>query len=879
MTLAPGTRLGPYEVVALAGAGGMGEVYRARDTRLSRDVALKVLPAHFATDPEARQRFEREARAVSTLSHPAICPLYDVGHHNGLEFLVMEFLEGETLAARLERGPLPLDQVLRYSIDIADALAAAHAGGIVHRDLKPGNVMLTRTGARLLDFGLARSTGPAVGSTPEGLTTAAPITARGTILGTFQYMSPEQVEGREADTRSDLFSFGAVLYEMATGKRAFDGKTTTSVLAAILERDPSPISTLQPLAPAALDDVVRGCLAKSPDERWQTAHDVKLQLQAIRRRLGETAASVVPTGSWRGVRTPRVAWAVTAVALALAAVFAVVALRGGAGPAPIAADAVVRAAILPPTAHSFTPNDFALSPDGQRVAFVAAGADGVSSLWIRSINSSQPTEISGSEGASSPFWSSDSLHVAFFAGGRLMKVEPGGKGVEVVCEATRLAGGGAWNADDVILFSNWLFGPLFRVPATGGTAVPATSVPDDLGGEAHRYPQFLPDGRRFLFTVSWTDEQRGGLYLASLDGAPPELVSPNIRSRAVLAHDRILYVNGGTVFAQRFDTTTARLIGDPDPLLRNEIAWDWRFENMPLRASQTGLLAYQSRQTYQTQLAWFDREGRELGGVGAAGSSAPAFAPDGRRLAVALDGRGTGQPNVWIHDLQRGIPTQLTHTGIDTALAWAGRTGWIVYSSMRETNGIYRREVDGSGQEEQLLESVAHVLVTSASTDGRRVLYMGFGGGVPGLRILDVDTRESTILETGAEGAFSPDGQWVAFTTPLGGVFVRGVDGGARVQVSSGYGAQPRWRADMREIFYIAPDKKLMAVPLAVRDGTIDVGVPVPLFQTRIIQPSLVLFQYDVTPDGQRFLINSLPREDAAAPLTLLVNWTGELGR
>jgi eukaryotic-like serine/threonine-protein kinase len=878
MTLAPGTRLGPYEVLALAGAGGMGEVYRARDTRLGRDVALKVLPERFAADEELRWRFEREARAVSALSHPSICPLYDVGRHEGLDFLVMEFLEGETLATRLKRGPLPLAQVLGYATDIADALAAAHAGGIVHRDLKPGNVMLTRTGARLLDFGLARPSGPAVNATPEDLTTAAPVTARGTILGTFQYMSPEQVEGRDADARSDIFSFGAVLYEMATGQRAFDGKTTTSVVAAILERDPAPVSALQPLAPAAFDDVVRGCLAKAPDERWQTAHDVKLQLQAIRRRLGEAAANVVPAGPGQAVRGPLLAWAVTGVALALAAVFATLALRGG-GTAPTAAVPVVRAAILPPAAHSFTPNDFAVSPDGERVAFVAAGADGVSSLWVRAIDSPQPAEISGSEGASSPFWSPDSRRVAFFAGGRLLRVEPGGKGVAVICEATRLAKGGAWNADDVILFSNMVFGPLWRVTATGGTAVPATSVPDDMPGEAHRYPQFLPDGRRFLFTVSWTHEQRGGLYLASLDGGLSELVSPNIRSRVVLANDRILFVDGGTVFAQRLDTEPARLVGDPEPLLRNEIATDWRFQDMPVSASQTGLLVYRSAQTYQTQLAWFDRDGRELGVVGAPGSAAPAFAPDGRRLAVTLDGRGTGRQNIWIHDLQRGIPTQLTDTGIDTALAWAGSTGWVVYSSIRETNGIYRRRADGAGQEEQLLESVAHLLVTSSAADGRRVMYMGFGAGTPGLRILDVETRESTVLETGAEGVFSPDGRWIALTQVTGGVVARSIEGGVRVQLSRGPGAQARWRADMREIFYIAPDKKLMAVPVAVGNGTLEIGAPAPLFQTRIVEASFVLFQYDVTDDGQRFLINSLPREDAAAPLTLLVNWTGELGR
>ena len=852
----------------------MGEVYRARDTRLGRDVAVKVLPEAFASSPDARQRLDREARAISSLSHPNICALYDVGHQDGVDFLVMEYLEGETLAERLTRGPLPPDQVLRYGCEIADGLESAHRKGIVHRDLKPGNVMLTRTGAKLLDFGLAKPSVSPV-SAPGSIRTAtpaAPLTAEGTVIGTFQYMAPEQVEGRATDARSDIFALGAVLHEMATGQRAFDGQSAASVMAAILERQPPPVSSLQPLAPAALDDLVRGCLAKDPDERWQTAHDVRLQLQGLRHRATSPPGLVTVRRSRREL----LAWVLAAAAILTAAGLATRSSPHQASPASL-----LRASLLPPAGHSFVPQEFAISPDGRRVAFVAVGADGVSTLWIQALESSQPSEISGSHGARFPFWSPDSRWIAFFAGHELRKVEPGGAAAQTICDVQPNARWGAWGAADVILFSHTAVGPLSRVPADGGTPVVATRIPDDMPGEAHRFPQFLPDGERFLYDVSWTTQQRGGVYLASLAGGAPALVLADVRGRVLLANDHLLFVRGGTLYAQPFDPWRAELSGAARPVVRNEIVSDWEFGSAPVAASQTGVLVFQSRRAYNSRLVWFDRSGRELDTVGEPGFWAPALSPDGKRVAVSFDSAGSGEPDLWVHDLQRSVSTQLTTDGAVNALAWSGDGAWLAYSARRSVEGIYRRPADGSGQEETLMESPAHLLVNHYSRDGRRLLYMDFASGGTELRSYDLQTKQSGTFGPGAEAAFSPDGRWITYIgLPSMALLVEPSTGeGPPLRVSSGADSQARWRADGKELFYIGADRKMMSVPVTLRDDVLELGTPAPLFQTRIVQAQLVLFQYDVAADGQRFLINSLPRDDAAAPLTLLANWTSQLNR
>jgi eukaryotic-like serine/threonine-protein kinase len=852
--------LGPYRVLEMLGEGGMGEVYRARDTRLGRDVAVKVLPAAFSADPEWRRRLDREARAISSLSHPNVCPLFDVGHQNGVDYLVMEYLEGETLAARLQRGALPADQVLRYGAEIASALAAAHRRGVVHRDLKPGNVMLTRTGARLLDFGLAKPALPNA-SIAVDVTASAPITAQGTLVGTYPYMSPEQVEGREVDARSDIFALGALLYEMATGRRAFEGKTTASLIAAILERDPAPVSSLQPLAPAALDDIVRGCLAKDPEDRWQTAHDVKLQLDGLRRRLSASAegergarGAGAATGRGRGTGVTRSA-RVRATAKG--------AVRRAAGP--------VRASVLPPPHHWFTPNDFQVSPDGTRLAFVAAGPDGRSTLWVTSMVSSQSHEVPGTEGASAPFWSPDSRRIGFFAQSKLKTVEPSGAGVQDLCSTLLTAGGAAWSVHDVIVFQASVLGGLVQVPARGGAPLPATTVPDEMKGEAHRYPQFLPDGRRFLYVASWTNQQRGGVYLASIDGGAPVLVSPDIRSRIVLAGGSLLYADRGTVYAHTFDAEEGRLLGESRVVLRNEVTAHWRFGEVPVSASDTGILAFQSRLAYKSELVSYDRHGNELAVLGEPGFVSPMLSPDGRHVAVGHDRDGTGQLATTILDRARGIAWHLPSTLTHTAHVWSPDGRWIYYSATGERNGIYRRRADGSGAEETVLESQAFLLVNAHCPTAPRLLVMDFSNGIGGLREYDLESCETRAVAEGAEGVYSPDGEWIAYVDfGRQSLAITHAERGGRIHVSNA-GAQVRWRGDMTELYYVAPDKKLMCVPLTMRDGTIEPGNAVELFQTRIVQPILVLFQYDVRSDGQEFLINSLPRADT--PLSLIVNW------
>ena len=513
MALTAGTKLGPYEIQSPLGAGGMGEVYRACDTRLDRSVAIKILPAHLTDNPEAKQRFDREARAISSLNHPNICTLYDVGHQDGTDYLVIEFLEGETLASRLAKGPLPPEQVLKYGIEICEGLEKAHKTGVIHRDLKPGNIMLTKTGAKLMDFGLAKIvTGPPPSS---GLTATLdgawagesargsqnPLTARGTIVGTFQYMSPEQVEGKEADARSDIFALGAVLYEMATGKRAFEGKTTASVIAAVLERDPVPISVTQPMSPPALDRVVKVCLAKDPDERFQSVHDLKLQLKWIAEGGSQTGVPA-PVAAKRKNRERALAAAALVFALAaLALGFAY--FRRPANDAPS-----LRSSILPPENASFVggvaASGYAFSPDGTRLVFSVQSVEGKSGLWMRPLNSLTAQELAGTENGALPFWSPDGQWVGFFADGKLKKTLASGGSAQVICDAP-VGRGGTWNAQGVIVFAPTIGGPLFRVSANGGVPAAVTQLDPATGETTHRWPDFLPDGVHFC---TWAGKLR-----------------------------------------------------------------------------------------------------------------------------------------------------------------------------------------------------------------------------------------------------------------------------------------------------------------------------------------------------------------------------------
>src|SRR6516162_2687969 len=564
MGLAPGHKLGPYEIVAPLGAGGMGEVYRARDTRLERTVAVKILPEHLSHSAEAKQRFEREARAVSSLNHPNICTLYDVGHQDGVDYLVMEFLEGQTLAERLAKGPLPLEQMLKYGIEICQGLEKAHCTGVLHRDLKPGNIMLTKAGTKLMDFGLAKAAtagsplSSSLGLTMSGPSADQPLTARGMVVGTFQYMSPEQVEGKEADARSDIFALGAVLYEMATGKKAFSGKNQASIVAAILASEPQPISTVQPMSPPALDRVVKVCVTKDRDERWQTAHDVKLQLQWIAE--GGSQAGVPAPLVARRKNRERLAWVVAALALLAALGLAFIHFQAPSD------TRVVRSNILPPENNAFSggivSGGYTISRDGSRLAFVAQSVDGKTSLWVRSLDSLSAQVLVGTDNASLPFWSPDGQWIGFFSEGKLKKSLASGGSVQEICDAS-LGRGGTWNAQGTIIFSPSIGSPLFRVSANGGVPVALTKLDTSRGETTHRWPDFLPDGVHFLYLGrNLSSEKTSALYVGSLDGSPAKRIMDVGGGARYAWPGYILFVRNAILLAQQFDSRKLSLLGD-----------------------------------------------------------------------------------------------------------------------------------------------------------------------------------------------------------------------------------------------------------------------------------------------------------------------------
>src|SRR6266446_6849714 len=592
MSIDAGTKLGPYEILTPIGAGGMGEVYKAADTRLNRTVAIKVLPPHFSDNPEMKQRFEREAQTIAGLNHPNICTLYDVGRQDGTDFLVMEYLEGETLAQRLEKSPLPLAQVLQFGIQIADALDKAHRHGVVHRDLKPGNIMLTPSGAKLLDFGLAKAAVPlAAGATlTAAATPSTPVTQEGTILGTFQYMSPEQIEGKELDGRSDIFSLGAVLYEMLIGQRAFPGKSQLSVASAILEKEPAPISAVKPMTPPAFDHAMRRCLAKDPEERWQTARDIAIELKWIAEAGSQLSAKTLDKQRSRNSGRLLLAALIgtTAAALTLGILYA----RRPANDAPVA-----RAYIRPMPDSSFiftgTAAGFALSPDGRLLAYVASTPDGKSVLWVRPIDSSQAQPLVGTDGATYPFWSPDSRFIGFFAGGKLKKIESSGGPPFTICDASD-GRGGTWNQEGDILLTPAVNTVIFRVSASGGPLIPVTTLDPSKNETTHRWPYFLPDGRHFLYFTGSVFSPRetltNSVLLGSLDSKESKLLLHS-HTNAIYASGHILFMRQFTLMAQPFDTTSLQLTGDAVPIA-DPVQEGRSVSKNEFSASENGLLTY-----------------------------------------------------------------------------------------------------------------------------------------------------------------------------------------------------------------------------------------------------------------------------------------------
>jgi eukaryotic-like serine/threonine-protein kinase len=897
VALTAGTRLGPYEILASVGAGGMGEVYRARDTRLDRTVAVKILPAHLSRSEEVRQRFEREARTISSLSHPHICALYDVGNQDGTEYLVMEFLEGETLTDRLSRGLLPLESVLRYGIEIAGALDKAHRQGIVHRDLKPGNIMLTKSGVKLVDFGLAArrpldaagreqaavTRHPMVGTSQTVIQTVIgdpALTQEGTILGTFQYMAPEQLEGKEADVRSDIFAFGAVLYEMATGQKAFSGKSQASLIASILGSEPAPISAVQPMTPPALDRVVKTCLAKEPDDRWQTAHDVMLQLKWIAEggSLAGLPAPVVARHKGR----EKLAWSVAA-ALALAALVLAAALLFR----PHPAGRLVRSSLLPPekTTYHFVGDNAgppAVSPDGLQIAFTARDASGKALLWVRALDSPAARALPGTEEAMYPFWSPDSLFIGFSAAGKLKRIEASGGPAIALCDAPD-SRGGTWNKDGLILFEPHFREPLFRVPANGGKAVPATKFDDSRKETTHRFPFFLPDGNHFLYLAGshavGTESELHAIYLGSLDGAPPRHLV-NARSKPLYAAGHLLFVRQKTLMAQPFDARRGTLSGEAFPIAAG-VQEDPGFFTAVFSVSNNGVLVYQEEggNFDQHQFTWYDRAGKPLGAAGPKGNLwNPRISRDGRRVAF-----GRGDPgDLWLEDFSRHVATRLTFDpSDDNSVVWSPDDSRIFFMSQRSGGGdIYQKASSGTGADELLFSSPALKNPSSISPDGRYLLFDNLDPKTKwDVNVLSIPDRKVTPFLHSEfdenEADFSPDGRWVAYASNESGryeVYVQPFPGpGGKWQVSTNGGTAPLWRRDGKELFYVAPDQKLTSVAVKI-GASFEPDTPKPLFEVRLRNdPSR---HYDASPDDQRFLLNMPLGDEKTPPITLIQNWT-----
>jgi len=878
MPLFPGTHLGPYEITGPLGSGGMGEVYRARDTRLERTVAIKILPRELSNDPIRKQRFEREAKTISSLNHPHICVLHDVGSLDGVDYLVMECMEGETLAKRLEKGPLPLEQVLKYGMQIADALDRAHRSGVVHRDLKPGNIMLTPTGAKLLDFGLAKPAAALASAATLTAVQAAPVTEEGTIVGTFQYMSPEQVQGKEIDGRSDIFSLGAVLYEMVTGKRAFEGKSQLSVASAILEKEPEPITTTKPMTPPLLEHAVKKCLAKLPDDRWQSASDLASELKWIG-EAGSQTGEVARVSAGRS-RRERAAWL-------LAAALSVLLIGGGTAwwqasnkrPHPMYFHASV----------PFAANDLALSPDGHTLAMVASSAQANDyALWTYEVGSHRTNSLDGTQGATYPFWSPDAKSIAFFAAGKLKKADVSGGQVQVLCDAPN-GRGGTWNRDGVIVFTPDSVGGLFRVSSLGGSPVEMTKPDSSRLETSHRWPVFLPDGKHFLYLGANFSGQseNNAIFLGSLDSQERRLLVSTSANAAFAEPGYLLYLRDiKTLVAQPLDRRRFVLTGETHALSVEALYFPtvgravFSVSGGDLLVTQTGKGASLS------QLTWFDRSGKLAGTAGVPGAyNNVRLSPDGRRIA-ADQADPERNSDIWIHEPARRATTRLTFDAASNqAPIWSPDGKQILFMSNRKVYPrLYLKNADGSGSEEKVNDPGGFFAVNPWDWS-RDAKYILFKKGNELWYLSGPEHSAKPLLQakwTVRNAQFSPDGRWMAYASNETGsmeIYVSPFPSvSAKWQVSRGGGQEPRWPQDGKELFYLSAEGKMMAVPVTA-SASFEVGSPVALFQTHRRQPvsSQDVFSYDVSSDGQRFLVITKVDEANPAPLSVLLNWASEM--
>jgi eukaryotic-like serine/threonine-protein kinase len=874
VSLQIGSRLGPYEILAPLGAGGMGEVYKARDPRLGRDVAIKVLPASFSADQDRLQRFEQEARSASALNHPGIVTIYEIGQADSLSYIAMELVQGRTLREVIAEGALPTKRLLSLAAQFADALARAHDAGIVHRDLKPENLMVTRDGfVKILDFGLAKLALPESGQFSNLPTLAKPETLPGVVLGTVGYMSPEQASGKSVNFHSDQFSLGSILYEMATGRRAFSRDTTAESLAAIIREEPEPVESLVPASPAALCWVIERCLAKDPEERYASTRDLARDLAHLRDHLSEISSELAPVAAAR-----RLGWLGPALMAGVffAGIVAVLTVlrthRAPSGPP-------MRFSVEAPPGTIYAPGEISrgvsVSPDGTRIV-IEAIAKGRRHLYSRPLESEEAVELEGSQDASAHFWSPDSRFIAFFADGKLKKIPAAGGPAQELCDAP-LAMVGTWGQDGTLLFSRLDPPGIYRVSDAGGEAT-RVAAPDPSRHEINCIlPYFLPGGRRFLYIAG--GPQQKTLRVASVDGRENQAIGP-YDSRVEYAPSGFLLSvrRDGSLFAQRFDPGTARAEGEAHRLASN-IHFFFGPSHASFSVSQTGVIAYQTAPR-SSQLVWITREGREAGRLGdSAVIRGLRISPDGSRAAVDIRNPQVGSSDIWVFDLNRGVSTRLHADPTDEVMPlWSADGSKLFYRSDRGgPPDIYEIAVEVPGSEKPVLELPGVQQPEDASRDGRLIAYLNvFATTVSNIELFPLDGRSKPrswlpgpFNQTSPR--FSPDGRWIAYESEESGdseVYLALTEGGSQKRrLSPGGGRLPRWRKDGKELYYIAPGNLVMAV--SVMPGPVwQGGEPKPLFRL-----GDEIQNYDVASDGSRFLISTPIEKVRESPLRVIVNW------
>lgn len=901
MTLSAGSKLGRYEIRSKIGEGGMGEVYLARDEKINRDVAIKILPAAFSADAERLRRFEQEAQAAGALNHPNILVVYDIGttsvENGDAPYVVSELLEGETLRDRMAGSALPQRKAIDYALQIAYGLAAAHEKGIIHRDLKPENLFITKDGrVKILDFGLAKLTRVDGDQSQTDVPTRHVDTDPGVVMGTIGYISPEQLRSKPADHRSDIFSFGAILYEMLSGRRAFRGESTADTMSAILREDPPDLSQTNRAISPALERVVNHCLEKNPEERFHSSRDLAFAIEALSGSAsvsGPSATVLTTIPASRKKPLGLLPWIAAAFFLATTLVLGGLYFRRAEQPRPH----ITRFNLLPPEKTNYG-EWIALSPEGRRLAFIVRGPNS-KTLWVRALDSVEARELPGTEGAECPFWSPDARFIGFFAGNKLKKIDVEGGFPQTLAEASADPRGAAWGPDGTIIFTPTFTSPLLKVSSAGGTPEPVTEFDEALGQTSHRWPSFLPDGRRFLYFARTKNKEMEGIYVGSLDSKDDKfLFNATVLAAYAPANavgsGHLLFMRDGTLMAQPFDASRLQLTGEPSVVAEGVLSFPG--EGGPtayaaFSASANGHLSYLTGGTSQTQPGWFDRAGKALGSVGSPGQfSEPFQSPDGRRVAFV---RTEGQADIWLLDLTRSNMTRFTFdASADVCPVWSRDGSRVFYSSNRDggTFNLYQKISSGAGNDELILKAGSNTFADDwfPAKEGALLLYevenprtrydiwvLPLAGERKPYPFLQTEFNET-------HSQFSPDGRFVAYVSDETGraeVYVQSFPAsGGKWQISTGGGDQPQWGRDGKELFYLSPDQTLMAVTVALGEA-FEPGSPVPLFATRVPQFGLTgdRNHYVVAPDGQRFLINNIVDEGNRNPITFVLNWAGEL--